>query len=119
MSSAHLGHAQNYPGCSLCMGNQARVLANPNSSLNLNQKSFLTDWEMEADVFLSLSRACSHMPLCLGKPPSPQEYLKYMEEINPLADDIYRYLNFNELDQYVESANAADIPADQYREVPS
>ena len=34
-----------------------------------------------------------------------------MEEINPLADDIYRYLNFNEIDQYVESANTADIPA--------
>ena len=47
----------------------------------------------------------------LGKLPSPEEYLKFMEEINPLADDIYRYLNFNEIDQYVDSANAADIPA--------
>jgi aconitate hydratase 2/2-methylisocitrate dehydratase len=34
-----------------------------------------------------------------------------MKEINPLADDIYRYLNFNEIDQYVDSAKAADIPA--------
>ena len=34
-----------------------------------------------------------------------------MEEINPLADDIYRYLNFNEIDKYVDSANNADIPS--------
>ena len=34
-----------------------------------------------------------------------------MEDINPLSDDIYRYLNFNEIDTYVESANSADIQA--------
>ena len=34
-----------------------------------------------------------------------------LEDIDPLADDIYRFLYFNELDSYVESANAADIPA--------
>jgi aconitate hydratase 2/2-methylisocitrate dehydratase len=34
-----------------------------------------------------------------------------MQEIDPLADDIYKYLNFNEIDQYVDSANAAEIPA--------
>ena len=34
----------------------------------------------------------------LGKLPSPEEYLKYMQEINPFADEIYRYLNFNEIE---------------------
>ena len=34
-----------------------------------------------------------------------------MNDINPLADQIYRYLNFNEIDTYVQSANSADIPA--------
>ena len=34
-----------------------------------------------------------------------------MEDINPLADDIYRYLNFNEIETYVKSANSAEIPA--------
>ena len=47
----------------------------------------------------------------IGKLPTVEEYLKFMEEINPLADNIYRYLNFNEIDNYVESANSADIPA--------
>ena len=34
-----------------------------------------------------------------------------MEEINPVADDLYKYLNFNEIDTYVASAESADIPA--------
>jgi aconitate hydratase 2/2-methylisocitrate dehydratase len=34
-----------------------------------------------------------------------------MEDINPLSDDIYKYLNFNEIETYVESANSAEIPA--------
>ena len=34
-----------------------------------------------------------------------------MNDINPLADQIYRYLNFNEIDTYVHSANSAEIPA--------
>jgi aconitate hydratase 2/2-methylisocitrate dehydratase len=34
-----------------------------------------------------------------------------MADINPLSDKIYRYLNFNELENYVASANSAEIPA--------
>mgnify|MGYP003730640241 FL=1 len=63
-----------------------------------------------ADVFLA-SAELAAIASILGKLPSPEEYLQYMEEINPLAGDIYRYLNFNEIDQYVESANAAEIPS--------
>ena len=40
-----------------------------------------------------------------------EEYHKYMEDINPLSDDIYKYLNFNEIDTYVESADSASISA--------
>jgi aconitate hydratase 2/2-methylisocitrate dehydratase len=47
----------------------------------------------------------------MGKLPTPKEYLEYMEEINPLADDIYRYLNFNEIENYVQAADSAEIPS--------
>ena len=97
------------PGCSLCMGNQARVLAN-STVVSTSTRNFPNRLGDGADVFLA-SAELAAIASVLGKLPSPEEYLKYMEEINPLADDIYRYLNFNEIDQYVESANAADIPA--------
>jgi aconitate hydratase 2/2-methylisocitrate dehydratase len=97
------------PGCSLCMGNQARVLAN-STVVSTSTRNFPNRLGDGADVFLA-SAELAAIASVLGKLPSPEEYLKFMEEINPLADDIYRYLNFNEIDQYVDSANAADIPA--------
>jgi aconitate hydratase 2/2-methylisocitrate dehydratase len=97
------------PGCSLCMGNQARVLAN-STVVSTSTRNFPNRLGDGADVFLA-SAELAAIASVLGKLPSTEEYLKYMEEINPLADDIYRYLNFNEIDQYVDSANAADIPA--------
>ena len=96
------------PGCSLCMGNQARVLAN-STVVSTSTRNFPNRLGDGADVFLA-SAELAAIASVLGKLPSPEEYLKYMEEINPFADEIYRYLNFNEIDQYVDSANSANIP---------
>ena len=97
------------PGCSLCMGNQARVLAN-STVVSTSTRNFPNRLGDGADVFLA-SAELAAIASIIGKLPSPKEYQKYMEEINPLADDIYRYLNFNEMDKYVDSANNADIPS--------
>ena len=97
------------PGCSLCMGNQARVLAN-STVVSTSTRNFPNRLGDGADVFLA-SAELAAIASVLGKLPSPEEYLKYMQEINPFAEEIYRYLNFNEIDQYVDSANSADIPA--------
>jgi aconitate hydratase 2/2-methylisocitrate dehydratase len=97
------------PGCSLCMGNQARVLAN-STVVSTSTRNFPNRLGDGADVFLA-SAELSAIASVLGRLPSVEEYHKYMDDINPLADDIYRYLNFNEIDTYVESANSANIPA--------
>jgi aconitate hydratase 2/2-methylisocitrate dehydratase len=97
------------PGCSLCMGNQARVLAN-STVVSTSTRNFPNRLGDGADVFLA-SAELSAIASVLGRLPSVEEYHKYMDDINPLADDIYRYLNFNEIEAYVESANSASIPA--------
>ena len=97
------------PGCSLCMGNQARVLAN-STVVSTSTRNFPNRLGDGADVFLA-SAELSAIASVLGRLPSVEEYHKYMDDINPLADEIYRYLNFNEIDTYVESANSASIPA--------
>jgi aconitate hydratase 2/2-methylisocitrate dehydratase len=97
------------PGCSLCMGNQARVLAN-STVVSTSTRNFPNRLGDGADVFLA-SAELSAIASVLGRLPSVEEYHKYMDDINPLADDIYRYLNFNEIDTYVESASSASIPA--------
>ena len=97
------------PGCSLCMGNQARVLAN-STVVSTSTRNFPNRLGDGANVFLA-SAELSAIAAILGKLPTPAEYQKYMEEINPVADDLYKYLNFNEIDTYVASAKSADIPA--------
>ncbi len=97
------------PGCSLCMGNQARVLAN-STVVSTSTRNFPNRLGDGANVFLA-SAELSAISAVLGKLPSVDEYHKYMGDINPLSDEIYRYLNFNEIDTYVESANSASIPA--------
>ena len=97
------------PGCSLCMGNQARVLAN-STVVSTSTRNFPNRLGDGADVFLA-SAELAAISSILGKLPNLEEYLKYMEEINPLADDIYRYLNFNEIETYVETAGSANIPS--------
>jgi len=97
------------PGCSLCMGNQARVLAN-STVVSTSTRNFPNRLGDGANVFLA-SAELSAIASVIGRLPTVEEYHKYMDDINPLSDEIYRYLNFNEIDTYVESANSANIPA--------
>ena len=97
------------PGCSLCMGNQARVLAN-STVVSTSTRNFPNRLGDGADVFLA-SAELSAIASVIGRLPTVKEYHKYMDDINPLSDEIYRYLNFNEIETYVESANSANIPA--------
>jgi aconitate hydratase 2/2-methylisocitrate dehydratase len=97
------------PGCSLCMGNQARVLAN-STVVSTSTRNFPNRLGDGADVFLA-SAELSAIASVIGRLPTVDEYHKYMDDINPLSDEIYRYLNFNEIETYVESANSANIPA--------
>ena len=91
------------------MGNQARVLAN-STVISTSTRNFPNRMGDGADVFLA-SAELSAVSAILGKIPTVEEYHQYMDDINPFAENIYRYLNFNELDSYVKSANSADIPA--------
>ena len=97
------------PGCSLCMGNQARVLAN-STVVSTSTRNFPNRLGDGANVFLA-SAELAAISSIIGRLPTPEEYQRYMEDINPLSDDIYKYLNFNEIETYVESANSAEIPA--------
>jgi len=103
-----LGARTELPGCSLCMGNQARVLAN-STVISTSTRNFPNRMGDGADVFLA-SAELSAIASILGKIPTVNEYHQYMNDINPFSENIYRYLNFNEIDAYVASANSAEIP---------
>ena len=94
------GARMEMPGCSLCMGNQARVAEN-STVVSTSTRNFPNRLGNGANVFLSsaeLAAVCS----ILGKIPTFEEYMFYAEQISETAEDTYRYLNFNQMNSYQE-----------------
>ncbi len=89
------------PGCSLCMGNQARVADNA-TVVSTSTRNFPNRLGNDANVYLSsaeLASVCSIM----GKIPTFEQYMAYYQQINATADDTYRYLNFDKIDKYQQA----------------
>ncbi len=87
------------PGCSLCMGNQARVADNA-TVFSTSTRNFDNRMGKGARVYLGsaeLAGACAR----LGRIPTVREYLDLVNsKITPEADNIYRYLNFDRMEEY-------------------
>ena len=97
------------PGCSLCMGNQARV--EPNSTVvSTSTRNFPNRLGDGADVYLA-SAELAAISSILGKLPTTDEYQSFMSEINTMSADIFRYMNFNEIKSYKDAADNAKLPA--------
>jgi aconitate hydratase 2/2-methylisocitrate dehydratase len=99
---AAAGARTELPGCSLCMGNQARV-AEGASVVSTSTRNFPNRLGKDANVFLA-SAELAAVAAMLGKLPSVEEYLGYAGQIDTMAADVYRYLNFDELPEFVEAA---------------
>ena len=91
------------PGCSLCMGNQARVAKN-STVVSTSTRNFPNRLGEGANVYLA-SAELAAIAAVMGKLPTPAEYLEYASKINSMGADIYRYLNFNEIESYQNAAN--------------
>jgi aconitate hydratase 2/2-methylisocitrate dehydratase len=86
-------------GCSLCMGNQARVPDGVNM-FSTSTRNFDDRIGNGAKVFLG-SAELGAVTALLGKLPTPAEFLKiYKEKVEPNKDKIYKYLQFDEMPEY-------------------
>ncbi|MBL0727333.1 bifunctional aconitate hydratase 2/2-methylisocitrate dehydratase [Piscinibacter sp. HJYY11] len=92
------------PGCSLCMGNQAQVREGA-TVISTSTRNFPNRLGKNTNVFLG-SAELAAIASRLGKLPSPAEYLKEMGIIDADKASVYRYLNFNQIDEYVETAKS-------------
>jgi aconitate hydratase 2/2-methylisocitrate dehydratase len=93
------------PGCSLCMGNQARVAAK-STVVSTSTRNFPNRLGDGANVFLSSSELAAVCSL-LGRIPTVEEYMSYMGKLDTMSSQIYRYLNFNEVASFMHGANQA------------
>lgn len=98
------------PGCSLCMGNQARV-APGCTTVSTSTRNFPNRLGQGADVFLA-SAELAAIAAIEGKLPTVEVYQEYMKQVNATAADTYRYLNFDELPDFVSSADSVEISSE-------
>jgi aconitate hydratase 2/2-methylisocitrate dehydratase len=104
------GARQEMPGCSLCMGNQARVADNA-TVVSTSTRNFPNRLGNGANVYLAsaeLAAVCS----ILGKIPTLEEYQQYALQINETAEESYRYLNFDQIESYQDKADLVEFAHD-------
>lgn len=95
------------PGCSLCMGNQARV-APKSTVLSTSTRNFPNRLGDGANVYLT-SAELAAVGAVLGKLPSPAEYMEYAKDLNSMSKEIYKYLNFDQMEEYSKKASEASV----------
>ena len=98
------GARMEMPGCSLCMGNQAQVKEGA-TVMSTSTRNFPNRLGKNTNVYLGsaeLSAICSK----LGRIPTQAEYLADMGVINSDGSKIYKYLNFDQIPEYQEAAEA-------------
>ncbi|WP_435235513.1 bifunctional aconitate hydratase 2/2-methylisocitrate dehydratase [Psychromonas sp. PT13] len=98
-----VGARTEMPGCSLCMGNQARV-ADKSTVVSTSTRNFPNRLGNGANVYLS-SAELAAVAAIEGKLPTVEEYMKYAGSLDATAADTYRYLNFDQIKNYTDKAD--------------
>ena len=104
-----VGARTEMPGCSLCMGNQARVLAGA-TVLSTSTRNFPNRLGDGANVYLTSAELASVGGI-LGRLPTPAEYMEYASKIDSMSDEIYRYMNFDQIESFQKSAEEGKLIA--------
>ena len=106
-----VGARTEMPGCSLCMGNQARVLAGA-TVLSTSTRNFPNRLGDGANVYLTSAELASVGGI-LGRLPTPAEYMEYASKIDSMSAEVYRYMNFDQIESFQKSAEQGKLIAAQ------
>merc|ERR1711972_1276549 len=105
-----VGARTEMPGCSLCMGNQARV-ADKATVVSTSTRNFPNRLGQGANVYLA-SAELAAVAAILGRLPTKEEYMKLYGSLSKKKDSIYQYLNFDQVESFTESAKGVEIDAE-------
>jgi aconitate hydratase 2/2-methylisocitrate dehydratase len=95
------------PGCSLCMGNQAQVREGA-TVVSTSTRNFPNRLGKNTNVYLA-SAELAAIASKLGKLPTVAEYHEAMGIINKDAASVYKYLNFDQIEEYADAAKAVAV----------
>ena len=106
-----VGARTEMPGCSLCMGNQARVLAGA-TVLSTSTRNFPNRLGDGANVYLT-SAELATVGGILGRLPTVAEYMEYANKIDSMSAEVYSYMNFDQIESFQKSAEEGKLIAAQ------
>ncbi|MGO2214470.1 MAG: aconitase family protein, partial [Psychrobacter alimentarius] len=104
---AQAGARTEMPGCSLCMGNQARI-APKSTAVSTSTRNFPNRLGQGANVYLA-SAELAAVAAVLGKLPTNEEYQQYAGMLNSMGDEVYQYMNFDRMEDYTEEADKINV----------
>ncbi len=91
------------PGCSLCMGNQAQIRKG-STAMSTSTRNFPNRLGIDTNVYLGSAELAAVCAL-MGKIPTKDEYLEKVASLKAKADDVYRYMNFDQIPAFADVAN--------------
>jgi len=95
------------PGCSLCMGNQAQVHEGA-TVVSTSTRNFPNRLGKNTNVFLA-SAELAAIASRLGRLPTVAEYHAEMGVINQKASEVYRYMNFDQIEEFKQAAETVSV----------
>ena len=101
------GARMEMPGCSLCMGNQAQIRKG-STAVSTSTRNFPNRLGIDTRVYLSSAELAAVCAL-MGKLPTVAEYMAQVKTLESKSADVYRYMNFNEIPQFVEVAEEVTV----------
>ena len=101
------GARMEMPGCSLCMGNQAQIRKG-STAISTSTRNFPNRLGLDTRVYLGSAELASIASL-LGRLPTVEEYMANIGVINEKASDVYRYMNFDQIQDFSEVADTVKL----------
>ncbi|MBS0554655.1 MAG: aconitate hydratase B, partial [Proteobacteria bacterium] len=95
------------PGCSLCMGNQAQIRKG-STAMSTSTRNFPNRLGIDTRVYLGSAELAAVCAL-MGKIPTVAEYMAQVEVVNKKAADIYRYMNFDQIEEFRSVADTVEV----------
>ena len=103
------GARMELPGCSLCMGNQAQIRKG-STAVSTSTRNFPNRLGIDTRVYLSSAELAAVCAL-MGKIPTVEEYMEQVKMLGNVSDEVYRYMNFDQIKEFVDIANKAQLVA--------
>ncbi|HEX4880256.1 MAG TPA: bifunctional aconitate hydratase 2/2-methylisocitrate dehydratase, partial [Limnobacter sp.] len=103
------GARMELPGCSLCMGNQAQIRKG-STAVSTSTRNFPNRLGIDTRVYLSSAELAAVCAL-MGKIPTVEEYMEQVKMLGNVSGEVYRYMNFDQIPEFVEIANKAKLAA--------